>query len=111
MADKPTTEPIIYRNFIEGAGVRAIGVGYPEEINLAFDANNMRLAMIWRGSFMDASRHWTGRGQGFEPPLGDDIITLSNQLPFLVNNDSKSGSASDSARDVRSASRARPAGV
>ena len=33
-------EPVMYRNFIEGAGPRAIGVGYPEQVNLAFDANN-----------------------------------------------------------------------
>ncbi|WP_010587649.1 PA14 domain-containing protein [Schlesneria paludicola] len=81
---KPESEPIIYRNFIEGAGARAIGVGYPEGVNLAFDANQMRLAMIWHGAFMDASRHWTGRGQGFEPPLGDDVVPLPNQVPFFV---------------------------
>lgn len=81
---KPQSEPIIYRNFIEGAGTRAIGVGYPEGVNLAFDANQMRLAMIWHGAFMDASRHWTGRGQGFEPPLGDDVVPLPGQIPFFV---------------------------
>jgi mono/diheme cytochrome c family protein len=50
-------EPIVYRNFIEGAGARAIGVGYPEKLNLAFDANNMRLALLWHGAFIDAARH------------------------------------------------------
>ncbi|MEI9895730.1 MAG: hypothetical protein WDN28_18065 [Chthoniobacter sp.] len=34
-------EAIVYRNFIEGAGPRAIGVGYPEKANLAFDADDM----------------------------------------------------------------------
>jgi cytochrome c553 len=81
---KPQTEPIIYRNFIEGAGSRAIGVGYPEGVNLAFDANDMRLAMIWHGAFIDASRHWTGRGAGFEPPLGDDVIPLPGKVPFVT---------------------------
>lgn len=70
----PTTEPIVYRNFIEGAGPRAIGVGYPEKVNLAFDANDLRLAMVWQGSFIDASRHWIDRGAGFQPPLGDNIL-------------------------------------
>lgn len=79
---KPTSEPIIYRNFIEGAGSRAIAVGYPEHVSIAFDAEQMRLALIWRGSFIDASRHWTGRGKGFEPPLGDDVIPLPKGLPF-----------------------------
>ncbi len=81
---KPQSEPVIYRNFIEGAGSRAIGVGYPEGVNLAFDANNMRLALIWHGAFIDASRHWTGRGQGFEAPLGDDILPLPDRVPFIV---------------------------
>lgn len=87
---KAETEPIIYRNFIEGAGVRAIGVGYPEGVNLAFDADNLRLALIWHGAFIDASRHWNGRGQGFEPPLGDHILGLSPQTPFAVLEDAAS---------------------
>ncbi len=81
---KPNTEPIIYRNFIEGAGSRAIGVGYSEGVNLAFDANQMRMAMIWHGAFIDAARHWTGRGAGFEAPLGDDILSFPNQVSFLI---------------------------
>src|SRR5262249_14979482 len=70
----PEREAIIYRNFIEGAGPRAIAVGYPEKAHLAFDANDLRLALVWQGAFMDASRHWTDRGAGFEPPLGDNVL-------------------------------------
>jgi hypothetical protein len=69
-------ETVLYRNFIEGAGSRAIGVGYPDGANLAFDANDVRLALIWQGGFMDASRHWTGRGVGYQPPMGDNVVTL-----------------------------------
>ena len=76
---KPVDSAIIYRNFIEGAGWRAIGVGYPEHANLAFDANDLQLALIWRGDFMDASRHWTDRGVGYQPPLGHDVATLGPQ--------------------------------
>ena len=57
-----------------GPGPRAIGVGYPEQANLAFDANDLRLALIWQGAFIDASRHWTGRGDGFQRPLGDNVL-------------------------------------
>jgi mono/diheme cytochrome c family protein len=71
IADK---EAVIYRNFIEGAGPRGIGVAYPEKANLAFDAQDMRLALIWQGAFIDAARHRTGRGEGFEKPLGGNII-------------------------------------
>ncbi|MGB8167085.1 MAG: c-type cytochrome [Chthoniobacteraceae bacterium] len=67
-------EAVIYRNFIDGGGPRAIGVGYPEKANLAFDAEGMRLALIWQGSFIDAAKHRTGRGQGFEKPLGTNVV-------------------------------------
>ncbi|MFN0017209.1 MAG: PA14 domain-containing protein [Pirellulaceae bacterium] len=77
-------EAIMYRNFIEGAGPRAIGVGYPEKLNLAFDANNLRLALIWQGAFIDAARHWEGRGAGFQPPLGDNVIKLTDGVPFAA---------------------------
>lgn len=80
----PKDGAIIYRNFIEGAGTRAIGVGYPEKLNLAFDANELRLAMIWQGAFIDAARHWTDRGAGFEGPLGDNILKLPNGVEFAV---------------------------
>ena len=78
----PTDAPIVYRNFIEGAGSRAIGVGYPEKMNLAWDANEMRLALVWHGAFIDASRHWTGRGVGYEAPLGDHLIPLAPHAPL-----------------------------
>jgi hypothetical protein len=75
-------EAVMYRNFIEGAGTRAIGVGYPAKLNLAFDANEMRLAMIWHGAFIDGAKHWTGRGAGFEKPLGDNVFNLPPGAPF-----------------------------
>src|SRR5436190_11393384 len=73
---EPTTGAILYRNFIEGAGTRAIAVGYPEKVHLAFDANEMRPALLWQGGFIDAGRHWSDRGAGFEGPLGDDVLHL-----------------------------------
>lgn len=75
---------VIYRNFIQGAGSRAIGVGFPEKANIAFDASDMNLAMIWQGAFIDASRHWTGRGQGFQGPLGDNIVKLPPGAPLAI---------------------------
>jgi mono/diheme cytochrome c family protein len=80
----PDKNAIIYRNFIEGAGSRAIGVGYPEKLNLAFDANEVRLALLWQGAFIDASRHWTDRGEGYQPPLGDNVLKLHTGAPFAV---------------------------
>lgn len=79
---KPVDSPILYRNFIEGSGSRAIGVGFPERVNLSWDANDMRLALIWHGAFIDASRHWTGRGEGYQPPLGDHLVALPQHAPL-----------------------------
>ncbi len=94
------TEPVIYRNFIEGAGSRAIGVGYPEGVNLAFDANEIRLATLWQGSFMDASRHWTGRGQGYEKPLGENILTFFDGTTFAKIVDEKTAWPKKSAEEA-----------
>ncbi|MDG0963426.1 MAG: PA14 domain-containing protein [Opitutales bacterium] len=80
LLEAPKGEAIIYRNFIDGAGPRAIGVGYHEGLNLAFDANNMRLAMIWHGDFIDGARHWIARGQGFQPPAGNGVVRFPEGL-------------------------------
>ena len=79
---KPETEPIIYRNFIEDVSPRGIAVGYPEQVNLTFDADRLALRLIWQGAFMDASKHWIGRGPGNQTPLGDNVQKLPNDLPL-----------------------------
>ncbi len=76
------TEAVMYRNFITGAGPRAIGVGYPEKVNIAWDANTLRPAMIWQGEFIDASKHWTDRGSGFQGPAGYNVINLPDGPPL-----------------------------
>ena len=78
----PEGEASIYRNFIADAGPRAIGVGYSEGVNFAFDANNLRWALIWQGDFMDGARHWQGRGQGYQPPAGDDVVKFPAGVAF-----------------------------
>lgn len=79
-------EPVIYRNFIAGAGNRGIAVGYPGGINIAWSAEQMNLALIWRGAFIDAARHWIDRGAGYQPPLGFDLLRPAGErsLPFAV---------------------------
>jgi mono/diheme cytochrome c family protein len=96
----PVDEALIYRNFIQGAGTRAIAVGYPEKAHLAFDANQMRLALLWHGDFMDASRHWTSRGEGFQPPAGEDVLTLTEGAPFAVLADLKAAWPKASGHDA-----------
>jgi azurin len=80
-------EPLVYRNFIAGAGNRGIGVGYPGNANIAWSAENFGLAVAWRGAFIDVARHWNGRGGGYQLPLGFDVIRPTGEasLPFAIN--------------------------
>jgi hypothetical protein len=75
-------DAVVYRNFIAEAGTRAIAVGYPQGVNLAFDANQVRLALLWQGAFMDGGRHWSGRGEGFQPPAGFAKLSFPELSPF-----------------------------
>ena len=49
----------------------------------------MRIAMLWLGDFIDAKRHWNGRGQGYQPPAGESVISGPPGVPFATINDSK----------------------
>ena len=64
--------PVIYRGFLSpnSGSHRLIAVGTPEQLNYAFDQDQLRLALLWKGAFLDAARHWTGRGAGDVSPLG-----------------------------------------
>lgn len=81
---KPVGKPIIYRNFLEGLTPRGIAVGYPERGHLAWDANTMSLTLIWHGRFIDAGKHWEGRGAGNQGPLGDHVMRLEETVPLAV---------------------------
>lgn len=72
----PVDHPIIFRTFMEDVGQRAITVGFPERVHVAFSAGQVRLAKAWRGKFFDASGTWQGRGGGFSGPLGSSVIDM-----------------------------------
>jgi mono/diheme cytochrome c family protein len=80
---KATDRPRIYRNFFENATGRGIAVGYPAEVNLIWDAERMGLSTVWKNEFVDASRHWSGRGQGRIGPAGDQIQALERWTPLI----------------------------
>jgi len=42
--------------------------------------------MLWHGAFIDAAKHWSARGAGFEGPLGDKILRLPSGAPFAILN-------------------------
>ena len=103
----PDKEPILYRNFLQGPGQdggnittsRGFAVGYPEGVNLAFDVDRFALLWIWQGQFIDASKHWVGRGPGFQNPLGDNVLALPADVPFALLADASTAWPSQPAKD------------
>lgn len=57
------------------AGYRGIGVGYPERLNLAFDAGEMALRQLWKGEFANVDA-------GSFNPRGTDSISFPAGIPF-----------------------------
>lgn len=71
-----TDEAVMLRRSWPGVGKRGIGVGYPEQVNLVFDAEQMRLAMLWKGEFADPGGVWRSQGHGTVRPLGGPVLRL-----------------------------------
>lgn len=72
----PTERPIVHRTFMKDVGPRAIAVGFPGGLNYAFDAETCRIALVWRGRFLDAESAWADRFTPFVSPLGENITKL-----------------------------------
>lgn len=83
-------EAVVYSGKLWEAGFRAIATGYPGQMNVAFDAEEVRLAILWRGRFLDASPHWSNQGMGKIQPLGTDVTLFPHGSPFAILADSKS---------------------
>lgn len=84
-------EAMMLRRAYPGIGKRGIGVGYPGGVNLAFDAEQLRLGTIWKGKFADPSGVWRGQGSGRVRAMGKTIEfakgpELDNQnSPWVVD--------------------------
>jgi cytochrome c2 len=70
----PKDRPIVQRTFMEGAGTHAILVGFPTGVHLAYDGQNARPALAWKGKFFDAYNTWFSRFAPFEKPPGEAIV-------------------------------------
>ena len=86
----------IYRNFIDKITPRAIGIGFPNGLNIAYSADNLAAELFWNGKFMDGGHHWTDRGAGNEPPAGTNVIKLSDGQGVMLE-----GAAGEIVRYVR----------
>ena len=82
----PTNEPILFRTFMRKAGTHALAVGFPQGVHLAFDADQVRLAIAWRGQFLDAHGTWFDRFAPPAEPLSDDLLSLPSVAPLAILN-------------------------
>jgi mono/diheme cytochrome c family protein len=80
-------DPVVYRGKLWEAGFRAIAVGYPGQLNAAFDAEEMRLALLWRGRFLNAGPHWTVQGMGQIRPLESNVVVFPHGPALAVLTD------------------------
>ncbi|HEX4612296.1 MAG TPA: hypothetical protein VH092_29145 [Urbifossiella sp.] len=74
--------PEVLRTFLPEAGTKAITVGYPEGVSLAFSADQARLAFAWAGNYLDASPVWNNRGGNPAKVLGPKFWTAPPGHPW-----------------------------
>ena len=79
-------ENTILRSFIDLPNkkriVHAVNVGSPQKINYTFDMDNGSIFQLWRGDFLDATRMWTGRGDGTAKTLGSVLYLGPPTFPI-----------------------------
>jgi mono/diheme cytochrome c family protein len=77
--------PEILRTFMpDGAGTKAIAVGYAGGTNVVFDAATCRLGYAWTGNFLDASPVWNNRGGNPAKLLGPKFWTGPPGFPWAA---------------------------
>jgi hypothetical protein len=74
--------PVVLRTFMPDAGSRAVAVGYPGNVSVAFDMATGRLAYAWSGNFLDAAPVWGGRGGNPAKLLGPRFWTGPAGTPW-----------------------------
>ncbi len=70
----PKDRPVVQRTFVEGVGVRALLVGFPTGVHLAYDGEHGGPALMWNGRFFDAYTTWFSRFPIFEKPPSEKIL-------------------------------------
>jgi hypothetical protein len=75
-AQVPVDHAVMLSVFMEGLSARTLAVGYPERVSAAFDAEHARLALLWRGDFLNMEGTWRGRAGQLESPDGHHVLAL-----------------------------------
>lgn len=69
----PNDRPILQRTFFEDVGTSALVVGFPSQVNLAFEMRRGELKQVWTGRFIDAHGTWFDRFAPPAKPLGERL--------------------------------------
>ena len=77
-------DAVVYRGKMWEAGFRALATGYPGHVNMAFDAEDVRLALLWKGRFLNVSPHWSVQGMGKIQPLEPNPVILPHGSPLAL---------------------------
>jgi mono/diheme cytochrome c family protein len=77
-------KPLLLRTFMPDAGARALAIGFPNGVSVAFDAATCRLAYGWSGNFLDAAPVWNDRGGAPAKVLGQRFWTAPAGCPWGV---------------------------
>jgi mono/diheme cytochrome c family protein len=82
--------PEVLRTFMpDGAGSKAVAIGFPGGVSVVFDAAQCRLGYAWTGNFLDASPVWNSRGGAPAKLLGPKFWQAPAGHPWAVT-DSRS---------------------
>ena len=76
--------PVCVGVFMAGVSPRTIAVGLPERVHYAFDVQNSRLALAWRGRFLDARGTWYARAGQLEEPAGEDVLEFPSGSGLMM---------------------------
>lgn len=93
---QPESEPLIQRGFLNYPPIQrlaekeapqrrthAIAVGGPNERHFAVDAGQGTLLMLWRGSFLNTTNMWRGRGNWQNMAPGEYLVARSGRPDFV----------------------------
>lgn len=80
----PDPRPMVRRVFLPDSGPASIAVALPGDLNLCWDAGACRLRYAWRGGFLDAEKHFEGKGQALARLGGPVVMTAPKPFPVRV---------------------------
>lgn len=79
----------VIRTFMPEAGAKALAIGFPGGISVAYDAATCRAVYAWSGNYVDMSPVWTGRGGAPVKVLGSAIWKAPRGFPWGFSSDNR----------------------